>query len=133
MSGHRLAVAFGWLVAAAGVTSLLAALTPASAAGDPAAGRQVFQSVCSICHSDRPGQNKIGPTLFGVVGRETGSVPGYNYSSGNKNAHLTWDVATLDKYLESPRTVIPGTKMTYGGLKDTTRRADLIAYLATLK
>ena len=47
------------------------------AAGDPAAGKALFQSTCSICHSVQPGQNKIGPTLFGVVGRKTGSVPGY--------------------------------------------------------
>ncbi len=75
----------------------------------------------------------VGPSLFGIVGRETGSVAGYSYSTGNKNAHLTWDDATLNKYLESPRDVVPGTKMTYGGLKDPTKRADLIAYLATLK
>ena len=105
----------------------------AHAGGDPAAGKSVFQSTCSICHSVQPGQNKIGPTLFGLVGRKTGASPGYTYSPQNQAANLTWDAATLDKYLESPRTVIPGTKMTYGGLKDPQKRADLIAYLATLK
>ena len=75
----------------------------------------------------------VGPSLFGVVGRQTGSVPGFHYSPANQGAHLTWDAATLDKYLQSPRTVIPGTTMTYGGLKDDTKRADLIAYLSTLK
>lgn len=102
-------------------------------ADDPAAGKSVFNSTCSICHSPQPGKNMVGPSLFGVVGRQTGSEPGYHYSPANKNAKLTWDAATLDKYLESPKAVIPGTTMTYGGLKDPTKRADLIAYLATLK
>ena len=111
----------------------LAGLGPQAQAADPAAGKAVFGSLCSICHSVQPGKNGIGPSLFGVVGRKTGSVPGFHYSPANQNANLTWDEATLDKYLQSPRAVIPGTIMTYAGLKDDTKRADLIAYLATLK
>jgi cytochrome c len=111
----------------------LAGLGPHAQAADPAAGKAVFSSVCSICHSVQAGKNGIGPSLFDVVGRKTGSVPGFHYSPANQNANLTWDTATLDKYLQSPRTVIPGTIMTYAGLKDDTKRADLIAYLATLK
>ncbi|HQT79513.1 MAG TPA: cytochrome c family protein [Rhodopila sp.] len=121
-----LAVPFGGLL-------LIAASLPAAAAGDAAAGKSVFQNVCSICHSVNPGQNKIGPSLFGVVGRKTGSVPGYSYSAANEKADITWTEANLDKYLEAPRAMIPGTKMTYGGLKDPEKRANLIAYLATLK
>lgn len=120
-----------WMFAMAGL-ALYSLASPANAA-DPAAGKSVFNSYCSICHSVQAGKNMVGPSLFGIVGRKTGSVPGYSYSEANKNANLTWDEATLDKYLQSPRTVIPGTKMTYGGLKDDTKRADLIAYLATLK
>jgi cytochrome c len=124
----------GLLVRAAVTATLIATLSGVThAAGNPAAGQAVFQSSCSICHSVQPGQNKIGPTLFGVVGRKTGSVPGYTYSPPNTAANLTWDPATLDRYLEAPRTVIPGTKMTYAGLKDAAKRADLIAYLETLK
>lgn len=124
----------GLIVRPALLIALLTALSgTAFAAGDPAAGKSVFQSTCSICHSVQPGQNKIGPGLFGIVGRKTGSVPGYTYSPQNQAANLTWDPATLDKYLEAPRTMIPGTKMTYAGLKDPQKRADLIAYLATLK
>ncbi len=124
----------GFFVRAACAATLLTTLSGgAFAAGDPAAGKSVFQAACSICHSVQPGQNKIGPTLFGVVGRKTGSVPGYTYSPQNQAANLTWDAATLDKYLEAPRTIIPGTKMTYGGLKDPQKRADLIAYLQTLR
>jgi cytochrome c len=112
---------------------LLTAMSGVAQAGDPAAGKSVFQSTCSICHSVQPGQNKIGPSLFGIVGRKTGSVAGYSYSPPNVAANLTWDDPTLDRYLEAPRTIIPGTKMTYGGLKDPAKRADLIAYLNTLK
>ena len=111
----------------------VAGLAPTAHAADPAAGKTVFSSLCSICHSAQPGKNGVGPTLFGIVGSKTGAVPGFHFSPANQNANQTWDAATLDKYLQSPRTVIPGTTMTYGGLKDDTKRADLIAYLATLK
>src|SRR5215469_6316949 len=119
---------------AAVIVSLgLAGFIQPARAADPAAGKSVFNSYCSICHAAQPGRNMVGPSLFGVVGRKTGSVPGFHYSPANQAANLTWDEATLDKYLQSPRSVIPGTTMTYGGLKDDTNRADLIAYLATLK
>ncbi len=102
-------------------------------AADPAAGQTVFRSQCDICHSVQAGRNGIGPSLSGVVGRKTGSVAGYHYSTANQNANITWTPGELDKYLEAPRTVVPGTKMTYAGLKDPAKRADLIAYLETLK
>jgi len=111
--------------------ALLALAGPARA-GDAAAGQAVFKSQCSICHSAVAGKNMTGPSLFGVVGRKTGSDDGFHYSAANKAANMTWDAATLDTYLKAPRTVIPGTIMTYTGLKDDTKRADLIAYLETL-
>lgn len=102
-------------------------------AGDPAAGQSIFKTQCSICHAVLSGKNSIGPSLFGVVGRKSGSVAGFHYSQANQSDNLTWDEATLDKYLLSPKTVVPGTTMIYAGLKDDTKRADLIAYLATVK
>jgi cytochrome c len=102
-------------------------------AGDPAAGQAVFKSQCATCHSPQVGKNLIGPSLFGVVGRKTGSIQGFHYSVGNQNANLTWDDATLDKYLESPKTIVPGTTMTFAGVKDAGKRADLISYLDTVK
>jgi len=104
---------------------------PASAQ-DAAAGMAVFKSQCSICHSVVAGRNMIGPSLFGVVGRPAGKEPGFHYSPANEKSGLTWDAATLDRYLTSPATVVPHTIMTYAGLKDATKRADLIAYLSTL-
>jgi cytochrome c len=120
-------------LAAVIVSLALALVGPQAKAADPAAGKSAFTSTCSICHAVQPGKNMIGPSLFGLVGRKTGSVPGFHYSPANQSADLTWDNATLDKYLLSPRTTIPGTIMTYGGMKDDAKRADLIAYLATLK
>ena len=101
-------------------------------AADPAAGQAIFKSQCGICHSVAEGKNMIGPSLFGIVGRVSGSVSGFHYSAANKGANITWDATILDKYLTSPRTVVPGTTMTFAGLKDDAKRADLIAYLATL-
>jgi cytochrome c len=102
-------------------------------AADPEAGKAVLRSQCTICHTVQQGQNKTGPSLFGIVGRKTAAAPGFHYSEANQKANLTWDAATLDKYLTSPKAVVPGTAMTYPGLKDDPKRADLIAYLATLK
>ena len=102
-------------------------------AADAAAGKQVFQQQCGICHADKAGVNKIGPSLFGVVGRKTGSEAGYSYSVANKNANLTWTPEVLDKYIAAPQKIVPGTKMPYGGLANATKRANLIAFLATLK
>jgi cytochrome c len=111
---------------------LLAGSATAALAADPGAGQQIFKAQCSICHSVVAGQNRIGPTLFGVVGRPAGSVPGFQYSADHKKLGVTWDAATLDKYLINPRAMVPDTTMVYAGLKDDAKRADLIAYLETL-
>lgn len=101
-------------------------------AADAVAGQAVFKSQCSICHSPLDGKNMVGPSLFGLIGRKSGSVPGFHYSAANKAADITWNADILDKYITSPRGVVPGTIMTYAGLPDATKRADLIAYLETL-
>ena len=111
---------------------LLAGSTTAALAADPAAGEMIFKMQCGICHAVAAGQNRIGPTLFGVVGRPAGSVPGFNYTADHKKLGITWTAATLDKYLTNPRAMVPDTSMVYAGLKDDTERADLIAYLETL-
>lgn len=101
-------------------------------AQDATAGKQLFNMDCSVCHSPQPGRNLIGPSLFDVVNRHSGQIPDFHYSDANRNSGLTWNVSTLDRYLTSPRNVVPGTKMTFPGLKDSKKRADIIAYLATL-
>ena len=118
-----------------GAVLLLGVLATASAhAGDPGKGKGVFASECAMCHSNaRNGPTILGPTLYGVVGRKAGAVAGFAYSSGMKAAGITWSDASLQTYLPSPRGMVPGTKMPYGGLKNPTKLADLIAYLDTLK
>lgn len=96
--------------------------------GDPDAGATVFHR-CAACHSIQAGQNRIGPSLHGVVGRPAGSVPGFNYSTANKTSGITWTEQKLFAYLEHPQKVVPGTKMAFPGLADPTDRANVIAYL----
>ena len=79
------------------------------------------------------GKNKIGPSLFGVVGRQSAGLENFNYSDGMKKFEHTWDEETLDLYLTDPRGTVPGTKMIFPGIKDKAERDDVIAYLETLK
>lgn len=79
-----------------------------------------------------PGRHAIGPSLAGIHGTRAGTVQGYAYSAAMKASGLTWDDATLDRYLEKPMAAVPGTKMVYPGLKDPAKRAEVIAYLKTL-
>ena len=111
---------------------LLAGSATTALAADPAAGEKIFKTQCGICHAVAAGENRIGPTLFGVVGRPAGGVPGFNYTADHKKLGVTWDAATLDKYLANPRAMVPDTSMVYAGLKDDAKRADLVAYLETL-
>ena len=111
---------------------LLAGFATDALAADPAAGEKIFKAQCGICHAVVAGQNRVGPTLFGVVGRPAGSVPGFNYTTDHKKLGITWDAATLDKYLTNPRAMVPDTSMVYAGLKNDAERADLVAYPETL-
>jgi cytochrome c len=117
-----------------GVLAALLALVAAgsAAAADVEAGKTTFKK-CALCHTDEPGKNKVGPSLFGIVGRKSASLTNYNYSDAMKNFKHTWNPQTLDTYLTDPRAMVPGTKMIFPGIKDKTERANLIAYLETLK
>jgi cytochrome c len=119
------------LATAASVCFLLAASSAAWAAGDATAGQQVFAR-CAACHSAKPGENKIGPSLAGIVGRKSGSEPGYNYSPALKSANITWDEHTLDQFLANPTIDVHGTKM-FISVPNATDRENVIAYLQTLK
>ncbi len=118
-----------------GVLAASVAVTSGTAlAQDAAEGEKVFRRQCFICHTvDQGGPNKQGPNLFGIVGRKTGSVEGFRYTSANKNADIVWTPETLDPYLVNPRKVIPGTNMAFAGLRNEADRKNLIAYLQTLK
>lgn len=110
----------------------LAGSQPARAQ-DVAAGEKVFRSQCSACHSPLQARNGVGPSLFGIDGRMAGSAANFRYTQANRDSGLVWDATTLDRYLQAPRQVVPGTAMSYAGLKGDTQRADLIAYLQSLK
>ncbi len=126
----RIRLALGTILA---LSFTVAALPLHSArAADAAAGKRLFHQRCSICHSDEKGENKIGPSLFGVVGRKAGTEAGYHYSAANEKSGLTWDEATLDRYLQRPSKAVPGTKMSFAGMPNASQRADVIAFLATL-
>ncbi|MGB3710776.1 MAG: cytochrome c family protein, partial [Erythrobacter sp.] len=84
---------------------------------------------CKTCHVLEEGENRVGPHLYGVVGREAGSVEGFNYSDANANSGITWNEDVLFEYLENPQEYLPGTRMAFPGIRDAQERADLIAYL----
>jgi cytochrome c len=95
-------------------------------------GAQVAKQ-CTICHNFQEGQGpKVGPDLYGVVGRPVASVPGFNYSAALKAMGGTWTFDALNKWLLDPRADAPGTAMTFAGLSNEKQRADVIAYLNTL-
>jgi cytochrome c len=102
----------------------------ADLSGDPTKGAATFRQ-CQTCHVKEIGVNKVGPSLAGIVGRAAGSVPGFNYSAANKGSGITWSEQELYVYLENPKAKIPGTTMAFVGIKDSQKRADLIAYLKT--
>lgn len=95
-------------------------------------GAKLFKRVCSVCHSADAGKNKIGPSLFGVIGRKSGTAPGFAYSRAMKAANITWDDETIDKYIANPKKVVPGNKMPYSGMKKAPERQEIIAYINTL-
>jgi cytochrome c len=104
----------------------------ASFTTDAAAGEKVF-ALCRSCHVLEDGVNRVGPSLYNVVGRASGQVAGFSYSDANKNSGVTWDEATLFEYLKDPKAFMPGTKMAFPGIKDDQDRANLVAYLASTK
>jgi len=104
---------------------------PAAAAGpgDAVRGKQLYQA-CTSCHSID--ENDIGPRHRGVLGRAAGSLSDYAYSPALKASGVVWDAASLDRWLTNPQALVPGAKMFFS-LPDPQSRADIIAFLGTLK
>ncbi|HXS29928.1 MAG TPA: c-type cytochrome [Steroidobacteraceae bacterium] len=108
---------------------------PSAFAADAANGKAVFETKCGICHasSTAPGGPVAGPSMVGLVGRKAASVEGFPmYSPALKASGLTWNPKLLDEFLVNPMAKVPGTMMVIS-LPDPKERADVIAYLATLK
>lgn len=119
------AVVAGWFAA-----GFLAATAPAAVA-DTAAGERVFATQCSGCHSVEPERNRAGPTLYGLFGRRSGTLEGFDYSTAMREAGIEWTPETLDDFLAEPREVVPGSKMVLWGLPPEDRR-HVIAYLKSV-
>lgn len=116
-----------------GITCLGLMASASLADGDAAKGEKASK-ICAACHAFTGKTNKVGPSLAGVAGRPVATAEGYAYSEPMKAYGATgaiWDDATLDKYLENPKAMVPGGKMSYAGMKKPDQRADLIAYLKT--
>ncbi|HXI87558.1 MAG TPA: c-type cytochrome [Parvularculaceae bacterium] len=135
MKDSRLALALVALAVAACSKGPQSAET-AAASPQEADGKNLFAANCGACHiAAAPGtaaakMQTIGPNLWGVVGRPSASTD-YDYSPAMKAANLTWDEATLDRYLENPQMMVPSTRMAFPGLSDTDERKAIIAYLKT--
>ncbi|MXU64201.1 c-type cytochrome [Oceanomicrobium pacificus] len=102
------------------------------ASADVGKGERVFGK-CKACHKLEDGANATGPHLFAVVNRQVAAVSGYDYSDGMAGHGGAWDVETLNSFLENPKDEVPGTKMSFAGLKKPEDRANLIAYLETVQ
>lgn len=110
---------------------LAATTSRADAAGDATAGQAAFETQCASCHTIVAGTNGFGPSLKGVIGRKSGSIANFQYSTAMANAGLIWDAATLDAFLTSSTKKVPGTAMSVE-VEDAGMRANIIAYLTTL-
>jgi cytochrome c len=116
-----------------GVVAVAGMLASQAQAADAKNGATVFQR-CAICHSNTKGAGaKIGPNLFGVVGRKAGTQPNFPYSTAMKSAGFVWTPDKLIAYVEHPQAVVSGNRMAFGGITRPADAADLEAYLATLK
>ena len=119
-----------WMFAV-GISAIIAGAAAAAPApkGNAAHGQQLFTR-CAACHKVGPNPARsMGPSLNGVVGRVAGSQGGYSYSPAMKASGIKWDEASIDRLLQGPSKLVPGTKMIFPGMAAAQDRADVIAYL----
>lgn len=123
------------LALAAALVFACASAGPSHAAGDAAKGKDAFLRQCAVCHTaDRDGENRFGPNLFGIVGRKAGTAPGFNYSNAFKTrANWEWTEDALGGWIMFPSAMVPGTAMGLFQGAAERDRANIVAYLATLK
>jgi cytochrome c len=98
-----------------------------------ASEQQVFNNACRTCHTINEGDNRWGPNLYKIIGRQAGSLPDYNYSSALKGAGFVWDKEKLERFIANPDEVVPGNNMKpYGGLASTDDRARIVSFLQSV-
>jgi cytochrome c len=123
----------------AGAASCLALLASPSFAADAAHGAQVFKGTCGVCHLAQPHPAvsdlamRIGPNLWGVVGRKAGTTQHFRYSAAMMQSGIVWTPEKLRPYIHDPQTTIPNIRMSFLGLKSMKDVDDVIAYLQTFK
>lgn len=110
---------------------LVLAIVPSQLAANPSEGRRFFAANCAACHSTSRGENRIGPSLARIIGRKSGTAPGFNYSPGLKAANITWNSESLNSWLQRPTNNVHTTRMMIS-VRSRTDRQNLIAYLQTL-
>lgn len=116
-------------VSSAAFLSLSLLSAQPAAAQDVAAGERSWNK-CRACHQiGETAKNAVGPLLNGLFGRAAGTIEGYNYSPANKGSGITWDEAVFAEYIKDPKARIPGTKMTFAGIKNEQEIRDLTAFL----
>src|SRR5690349_22099268 len=116
----------GRLLVSAMMVASVSLARAAEADGDPIAGKTIFLRICQNCHSNEIGVNKVGPSLWNIVGRQAGTVPGFEYSEAMKTNKVAWATSSLDTYLADPRGDIHGVKMFFKGLPVAKDRSDVI-------
>ncbi|MCG8443151.1 MAG: cytochrome c family protein [Caulobacterales bacterium] len=104
------------------------AILAALEAGDAQSGENVYR-LCMACHTLDEGAHRVGPSLYGIIGRTAGTIEGFRYSPANRDSAVTWTEANLFVYLENPQAFIPRTIMAFPGLRTPEQRADVIAYM----
>jgi cytochrome c len=123
-------IAAGAAIGRAALPSAFAVLAAAPALAEDEPGRLLYNNVCRTCHTMREGDNRLGPSLHGVVGRKAGSLPGFPFSQAMMSSGIVWDEAMLDRFIENPDVVVPGNGMKpYGGVVSPEKRALLVAHL----
>jgi cytochrome c len=113
-----------------GLLGILAISAAKTRAADADKGKQLYAQ-CVVCHATTTA-NGTGPGLAGIIGRKSGTAPGFRYSRAMKTANILWDEKILDAYLTDPQKVVPGSVMPLSGVKEPKDRLDIIAYLKTL-
>lgn len=120
------------IAAAMALAAALAVYGAGAAAAQDIDGEAAFNNACRTCHTTKADDNRLGPHLHGIVGRKAGAAQGYSYSAAMKGAGVSWDEATLDKFIANPDSVVQGNNMKpYTGVDDAAQRKAIVEFLKT--
>ena len=123
---------FATAVAAMALAAAIAVYGSGASAAQEIDGEAAFNNACRTCHTTKADDNRLGPNLHGIVGRKAGAAEGYAYSAAMKGAGVTWDEATLDKFIANPDSVVQGNNMKpYTGINDAAQRKAIVEFLKT--